>query len=75
MQNLRVNLSRFLTPDEFEKRYPGLPPEKYLIRYTCTGLEEAEDGTKNQISEHMMEVIFGWEYPAERPAFIWLTPI
>ena len=75
MQNLAVNLSGFLTPEEFERINPGIPPEKYLIHYTCTGLELLKDGTKRKTSDHLMEVIFSWDYPAERPEFIWLTPI
>jgi hypothetical protein len=70
-----VELADFLPPEEFEKRYPGMPPEKYLIFYDCVGIEEAEDGTLKTVARHAMEVIFGWHYPAERPNFIWLTNI
>ena len=70
-----IDLADFLTPEQFEVRYPGIPPEKYLILYYCLGLEEGEDGMLREVSQHAMEVIFGWHYPTERPHFVWLTNI
>src|SRR6267154_6057482 len=64
----------FLKPEDFERQHPGMPPEKYLILFNCTGLDRLEDGTIVPVDEHAMEVIFGWRYPAERPEFIWLSP-
>ena len=39
----KKGLGNFLTPLEFEHRYPGLAPEKYLILYDCRGLMEEEN--------------------------------
>lgn len=72
---IEEGLSGFLPPEEFERRFPGRPPEKYLISYSCTGLERLKDGTFQERSKHLMEVVFGWRYPSERPSFIWLTNI
>lgn len=63
--------SEFLPPAEFERRYPGLPPEKYGVRYRCTGMGDKS----TESSEHMMEVVFSLKYPSEAPIFVWLTPI
>jgi hypothetical protein len=68
-------LRGFLPPEEYEARYPGIPPEKYLIGYNCKGLGRTEQGEIVGVEVHMMEVVFGWRYPAEPPKFIWLTPI
>src|SRR6266566_8677745 len=65
----------FLTAEEFERSYPTDPPEKYLIRYSCIGLERTNDGAIVKSNEHFMEVVFSWRYPAEQPNFIWITPI
>lgn len=70
-----IRLEDFLTPEDFEQRYPGIAPAKYLVLYFCSGLERAEDGTIREVTQHAMEVIYGWHYPGERPHFIWLTPI
>jgi ubiquitin-protein ligase len=68
-------LAGFLTPEEYEARYPTMPPERYLIGYKCGGLirKAQEDPVISEL--HLMEVIFGWRYPAEPPKFIWLTDI
>lgn len=82
----------FVPPDDFQRRFPNQPPEKYLIRYTCTGLARREDlevwrggggppapptSSPNlvTVSEHLVEAVFGWEYPSSPPFFIWWTPI
>lgn len=67
-------LAGFLSPEDYEARYPGIPPEKYLIGYNCTGLQYTEQGVKTS-EVHLMEVVFGWRYPTEPPKFIWLTNI
>lgn len=68
-------LPGFLPPAEFEARFPGIPPEKYMIRYSCTGLWKRDDGTILESSQHLMEVVFGADYPSKPPTFVWLTPI
>jgi hypothetical protein len=68
-------LAGFLTPEDYEARSAGIPPEKYLIRYTCLGLMVTEQGQVGPTDVHVMEVDFGWSYPAEPPRFLWYTPI
>ncbi len=66
----------FLSPEDFEQRYPGRVPEQYLITYTCTGLAWFEGAAAPQRhSHHQMLVVYGWKFPSEQPIFIWLTPI
>lgn len=65
----------FMTPAEFEQTYPGRPPEKYLFEFACLGVRREEDGSFAEQREHAMVVVFNWNYPGERPKFIWLTPI
>jgi ubiquitin-protein ligase len=65
----------FLTPEAFEKQYPDIPPEKYMIKYDCTGLWKRPDGTIADAPHHLMQVVFGMDYPSNPPAFVWLTPI
>ena len=72
---IEEGLPGFLPPDEFERRFPGRAPEKYLFSYSCIGLDRLQDGTFQKITKHLMEVVFGWRYPLERPTFIWLTNI
>jgi ubiquitin-protein ligase len=63
--------AEFLPPAQFAQRYPGLPPEKYGITYSCKGLDEQ----RAESTEHAMEVVFSLKYPSEAPIFVWLTSI
>jgi ubiquitin-protein ligase len=72
---IEKGLPGFLEPDEFERKHPGTPPEKYLVIYGCTGLMRKPDGEIAETAMHAMEVIFGWDYPSKAPTFIWHTPI
>jgi hypothetical protein len=65
----------FLTPQEFAAQSPDLPPEKYLIKFNCRGLWRQKDGSIVPAPYHMMEVVFGADYPSKPPTFVWLTPI
>jgi ubiquitin-protein ligase len=65
----------FLTPPEFAAQSPDLPPEKYLIKFNCRGLWQQKDGSIVSAPYHMMEVVFGTDYPSKPPTFVWLTPI
>lgn len=65
----------FLKPDVFEAQSPDMPPEKYMIRFNCKGLWRREDGTIVEAPYHLLEVVFGADYPSKPPTFVWLTPI
>lgn len=65
----------FLKPDAFEAQSPDMPPEKYMIRFNCTGLWRTEDGQIMNAPYHLMEVVYGVDYPSKPPTFVWLTPI
>jgi ubiquitin-protein ligase len=65
----------FLTPAEFDAHSPEMPPEKYMIKFNCTGLWQREDGAVVEAPYHLMEVVFGADYPSKPPTFVWLTPI
>src|SRR5581483_3736697 len=68
-------LKNFLTADGFAARYPGRAPEKYLITYTCRGLMKNKAGEILIAERHVMQIVFGLEYPSAPPTFIWWTPI
>jgi ubiquitin-protein ligase len=65
----------FLRPDAYAAESPDLPPEKYLIKFNCTGLWRDDDGTMQNAPYHLLEVVFGVDYPSKPPTFVWLTPI
>lgn len=65
----------FLTPDAFQSASPDMPPEKYMIRFECAGLWKRDDGVIDTAPYHLMEVVFGMDYPTRPPTFVWLTPI
>ncbi len=68
-------LPGFLEPEEFDRRFPGRAPEKYLVLFRCAGLMKNDAGEIVRTNQHMMEVVFGVDYPARPPRFVWLTPI
>ncbi len=65
----------FLTPAQFAAQFADVPPEKYMIRFNCKGLWQLDDGKIVEAPYHLMEVVFGADYPSKPPTFIWLTPI
>jgi ubiquitin-protein ligase len=69
------NLPGFLSPDKFALRYPKRAPEKYLIFFRCTGLMRQPNNAIVPTHEHLLEIVFGLDYPARPPRFVWLTPI
>ena len=53
----------------------GDPPEKYLIRFTCKGVEKL-NGKKPVLREHHeVSIYLHAEYPLKQPQLKWLTPI
>ncbi|MCP5099506.1 MAG: ubiquitin-conjugating enzyme E2 [Chloroflexi bacterium] len=67
-----VNRSEFihiLTTD-------GDPVEKYLIRFTCKGVEKISSSGQPVLREqHDVTVYLHAEYPLKQPQLKWLTPI
>lgn len=57
-------------------RTEGNPPDKYLIRYTCRGVEKLNgNGTPVLREQHEVSVYLHAEYPLKQPQLKWLTPI
>ena len=46
-----------------------------MIRFNCKGLWQLDDGKIVEAPYHLMEVVFGADYPSKPPTFVWLTPI
>jgi ubiquitin-protein ligase len=65
----------FVTPEQFAAQSPDMPPEKYLIRFKCKGLWQQDNGSIAEAPYHLMEAVFGADYPSKPPTFVWLTPI
>jgi ubiquitin-protein ligase len=54
----------------------GDPPEKYLIRFTCRGVEGVDvNGRALYRDRHEVSVYLHAEYPLKQPQLKWLTPI
>lgn len=54
----------------------GDPPEKYLIRFTCRGVESVTPAGTPVIREtHDVTLYLHAEYPLKQPQMKWLTPI
>lgn len=54
----------------------GDPPEKYLIRYTCRGIEKvAPSGSPVLCDVHEVSLYLHAEYPLKQPQLKWQTPI
>ncbi len=56
--------------------HPGLPPERYIITYTCKGLVGLDRKGNPKIGErHEVEIYLHSQYPQRWPGMKWLTPI
>jgi ubiquitin-protein ligase len=54
----------------------GEPPEKYLIRFTCKGVERINSAGMPKFREvHEVSVYLHAEYPLKQPQLKWQTPI
>lgn len=54
----------------------GDPPERYLIRFTCKGVERLNARGQAVIREqHEVRVYLHAEYPLKQPQLKWMTPI
>jgi ubiquitin-protein ligase len=57
-------------------RTEGDPPEKYLVKFTCRGIEKlTSSGKPVYREEHEVTVYLHAEYPLKQPQLKWLTPI
>jgi hypothetical protein len=55
---------------------PGMPPEKYVITFTCKGIGRL-GGNREPISSnfHQVSMYISREFPRKEPYLKWLTPI
>lgn len=54
----------------------GDPPEKYLIRYTCNGVEKMAPSGRPVLADcHEVAIYLHAEYPLKQPQLKWKTPI
>jgi ubiquitin-protein ligase len=55
---------------------PGLPPEKYIITYTCKGIIGVDRaGNPKFGNRHQVEIYLHNQYPQRWPGMKWLTPV
>lgn len=53
----------------------GTPPDRYRIRFTCTGVESVVNDRPILRNEHEVMLYLHAEYPLKQPQLKWLTPI
>ena len=54
----------------------GLPPERYIVTYTCKGVIGVDGKGKPKIgSNHQVEIYLHSQYPQRWPGMQWLTPV
>lgn len=54
----------------------GMPPERYVIEFTCRGVEQVRaNGTPILAESHQVSVYLHAEYPLKQPQLKWMTPI
>ncbi|MBN1266529.1 MAG: hypothetical protein JXA25_13615 [Anaerolineales bacterium] len=54
----------------------GLPPERYVVTYTCRGIVDVTKQGKPKFgSRHQVEIYLHAQYPQRWPGMKWLTPI
>lgn len=55
---------------------PGMPPEKYVITFTCGGIAELNEDQSPKFSEfHQVSMNLSRDFPNQEPYLKWLTPI
>lgn len=58
------------------ERAEGNPPEKYVIRFTCRGVEKLTSAGKPVYrDDHEVSIYLHAEYPLKQPHLKWMTPI
>ena len=54
----------------------GLPPERYLVTYTCRGIVSVDKNGEPRIgNNHRVEIYLHSQYPQRWPGMKWQTPI
>ncbi len=54
----------------------GNPPERYLIRYTCEGVDKVSPSGRPVLRQtHEVSIYLHAEYPLKQPQLKWRTPI
>jgi ubiquitin-protein ligase len=54
----------------------GLPPERYIVTYTCKGITSVDKNGKPKIgNKHQVEIYLHNQYPQRWPGMKWMTPI
>ena len=67
-----VNRSEFIHVMTTE----GDPPEKYLIRFSCRGVEKISSSGKPKYRDsHEVSLYLHAEYPLKQPQLKWMTPV
>ena len=55
---------------------PGLPPEKYVVTYTCKGITGVDRAGNPQFgNRHQVEIYLHNQYPQRWPGMKWLTSV
>ena len=74
-RSLQVLSLNYSDPDDYAQRSPNSAPDKYLIHYSCTGLVKPKGEEVKESNDHLMMVIFGYDFPGQPPHLIWYTDI
>lgn len=53
----------------------GTPPDRYRIKFLCTGVEDVVNDRPVLRNEHEVAIYLHAEYPLKQPQLKWLTPI
>lgn len=54
----------------------GDPPERYLIRFTCKGIDRLDSSNRPVLRDvHEVSIYLHAEYPLKQPQLKWQTPI
>lgn len=84
MRRLRADFQRMtelaarsdLISFEAQAPRPALPPERYLVTYTCKGIISVDSqGNPKFGNKHQVEIYLHNQYPQRWPGMKWLTPI
>jgi ubiquitin-protein ligase len=55
---------------------PGMPPNKYVVTYTCRGIAGITENKEPVPSDwHEVEIYLDHNFPTSEPSLTWLTPI
>jgi ubiquitin-protein ligase len=77
-QERLINLtsrSKFIKIEPVEV-VPGMPPDKYVITFTCKGIERINEKDEPIAARfHQVAMYISREFPRQEPHLKWLTPI